>query len=568
MRNLISQTSAWNQTRLWVAGLICFFVVNSALAVFGQQRQTLSPEDAKLWREDLRFLADELPKRHKNLFHRMSREQFETAVKRLDERIPTLQRHQIIIELGRIFAMVGDGHTLLNLLSSKGGLRRYPLRLYWFKDGIFVQAATSEYAQLAGARVVMIGRSTAEDAYKTIGQVVQYENEIKSRDDIPERMVVPEILHTLDVIDDMEKARFVVERQGKQLTVELSPMEKGKEYNWIEMRGGSTNPTPLWLKDPQNAYWFEYLPEARTVYVQYNSVRQKREESFPDFVKRVFDLVEANPVEKLILDIRQNGGGDYNFTLPLTHAIIRCQKINQKGKLFTIIGRNTFSAALLFAIDLERHTETIFVGEPTGAKPNNYSENGPFELPNSGLTASVSTHYFQPAFPWDARQWIAPHYAAELASEEYRNNQDPALNFILDYKSKPWTIDIKTPFADELTEVLDKRGFEAAKKLYHDMKTNPLYAYADLYWTLRLTGRRMQNRQRYDEAIKIFELNISEHPRSDEAQVLLGDVYWISQRKEQAIKYYERAAELNPSNWRIADLLRNWRRSLKQPSEK
>jgi len=134
--------------------------------------------------------------------------------------------------------------------------------------------------------------------------------------------------------------------------------------------------------------------------------------------------------------------------------------------------------------------------------------------------------------------------------------------------SKPWTIDIKTPFADELTEVLDKRGFEAAKKLYHDMKTNPLYAYADLYWTLRLTGRRMQNRQRYDEAIKIFELNISEHPRSDEAQVLLGDAYWISQRKEQAIKYYERAAELNPSNWRIADLLRNWRRGLKQPSEK
>jgi tetratricopeptide (TPR) repeat protein len=78
----------------------------------------------------------------------------------------------------------------------------------------------------------------------------------------------------------------------------------------------------------------------------------------------------------------------------------------------------------------------------------------------------------------------------------------------------------------------------------------------------------MQNRQRYDEAIKMFELNIAEHPRSDEAQILLGDLYWITQRKEQAIKYYERAVELNPSNWRIADLLRNWRRDRKQPSEK
>ncbi|HEY6400471.1 MAG TPA: hypothetical protein VI479_03615, partial [Blastocatellia bacterium] len=162
--------------QFWVAGLIYFFAINSAIAIFGQQRQTLSPEDAKQWREDLRFLAEELPKRHANLFHTMTREQFESAVKRLDERIPTLQRHQVIIEIGRIFAMVGDGHTRLNLLSAGAGLRRYPLRLYWFKDGIFVDAATSEYAQIAGARVVKIGNTVVEEAYKTVGQVVQRDN--------------------------------------------------------------------------------------------------------------------------------------------------------------------------------------------------------------------------------------------------------------------------------------------------------------------------------------------------------------------------------------------------------
>jgi tetratricopeptide (TPR) repeat protein len=322
------------------------------------------------------------------------------------------------------------------------------------------------------------------------------------------------------------------------------------------------------LKNPGDAYWYEYLPEARAVYVQYNSVRQKSEEAFPHFVKRVFEFVEANPVEKLILDIRQNGGGDYNYTLPLTHAIIRSQKINQRGKLFTIIGRNTFSAALLFALDLERHTETIFVGEPTGGKPNNYGETGQFELPHSRLTGSVSMHYWQPAYPWDVRAWIAPHYATELTSEDYRDNRDPAVTLILDYKAKPDSIDVRSALADELTEVFDKQGFEAARKRYYELKHDPVHAYADYFWALRVTGRRMQNRQRYDDAIKVFELNISEHPRSDEAQVLLGDVYWISQRKEQAIKYYERAVELNPSNWRIADILRNWHRDRKQPPGK
>jgi hypothetical protein len=289
-------------------------------------------------------------------------------------------------------------------------------------------------------------------------------------------------------------------------------------------------------------------------------VREKREESFTGFVKRLFQFVEANPVEKLILDIRQNAGGSYPLILPLTHAIIRCQKFNQRGKLFVIIGRNTFSAALPLALDVERHTEPLFVGEPTGGRPQYFSDTGQFELPNSRLSASVST---QGASPVGARQWIAPHYAAELTSEAHRNNQDPAVRFTLDYKPNPRAIDLSSPFADEVTEVLDKQGFEAAKRRYYELKNDPLYAYADLYWVLRLPGRRMQNRQRYDEAIKIFELNIAEHPRSDEAQILLGDLYWITRRKEQAIKYYERAAELNPSNWRIADLLRNWRRDRK-----
>jgi hypothetical protein len=222
------------------------------------------------------------------------------------------------------------------------------------------------------------------------------------------------------------------------------------------------NPTPLWLKHPQDAYWFEYLSDARAVYVQYNSVREKREGSFTAFVKRFFEFVEANPVEKLILDIRQNVGGSYPFTLPMTHAIIRCQKINQKGKLFVIIGRNTFSAALSLALDLERHAEPLFVGEPTGGRPQYFSDTGQFELPNSRLSASVST---QGASPVGARQWIAPHYAAELTSEAHRNNQDPAVRFTLDYKPNPRAIDLSSPFADEVTEVLDKQGFDAAKSV-------------------------------------------------------------------------------------------------------
>ena len=58
--------------------------------------------DHKAWREDLDFLAEELPKRHVNLFSTMSQAQFAQAVSELRQRIPVLARHQVIVELARI----------------------------------------------------------------------------------------------------------------------------------------------------------------------------------------------------------------------------------------------------------------------------------------------------------------------------------------------------------------------------------------------------------------------------------------------------------------------------------
>jgi hypothetical protein len=63
------------------------------------------------------------------------------------------------------------------------------------------------------------------------------------------------------------------------------------------------------------------------------------------FAARLSAFVEANPVERLILDLRLNRGGDGGLNRPLLLAIIRSKKIDQKGRLFTIVGRSTWSAA-------------------------------------------------------------------------------------------------------------------------------------------------------------------------------------------------------------------------------
>jgi hypothetical protein len=123
-------------------------------------------------------------------------------------------------------------------------------------------------------------------------------------------------------------------------------VQEQHQHHWIDARDHASSPVPLYLKDPRNNYWFEYLKDPRALYVQYNAVqdKDKPEETVSDFFKRVFQFADANPVDKFVLDIRLNGGGNGYLNWPLIYDIIRSDKVNQKGKLFTIIGRKTFSA--------------------------------------------------------------------------------------------------------------------------------------------------------------------------------------------------------------------------------
>src|SRR5262245_21363419 len=169
-------------------------------------------EQARAWREDLRYMAQEMPRRHRNLFHTMTREHFEAAVAALDARIPSLERHQIIVEMARIAAMVGDGHTnVAPTRDPKIGFRTYPVRLYLFKDGLHVRAADASHADLVGARVLRFGGATAEDAYTRARELVGRDNEMDVRFFAPLLLSMPEVLHALGLVADMEKASFTLE---------------------------------------------------------------------------------------------------------------------------------------------------------------------------------------------------------------------------------------------------------------------------------------------------------------------------------------------------------------------
>jgi hypothetical protein len=353
--------------------------------------------EAAQWREDLHFFAEQAPQVHKNLYHAITREQFNAAVKSLDERIPALSQDQITTEIMRIVAMIGDGHSHLEINQLHSGFRHYAVKFYWFADGIYVVQADKKYAPAVGGKILKLGKVSGQEAYEAVRQVVPHDNESQIKGSTPLYMSLAEVVDGLGLVDDPDAVPLTVEKNGIQETTILKPEESQISNlqfvlppGWVEARDPAS-PVPLWLKDPGNFYWFQYLPDSHTIYVQFNRVAEKADETIEAFFRRVFAFADAHPVDRFVLDERMNDGGNNELLRPIIHGFIRSDTVNQPGKLFTIIGRHTFSAAMNCVNRMKLNTDTLFVGEPTASSPNHYGDNAPVVLPNSKLTVRLST---------------------------------------------------------------------------------------------------------------------------------------------------------------------------------
>jgi C-terminal processing protease CtpA/Prc len=179
------------------------------------------------------------------------------------------------------------------------------------------------------------------------------------------------------------------------------------------------------IKRRHGDYSFEYLPEAKTIYLQYNACRNMKEKSFKDFTAAVMGVAAAKPLQKFVVDLRFNGGGDSRVIGPLLDALKSLHHV----KVYALVGRYTFSSAFMAAEDLQKRCHAVLVGEAMGQRPNSYGDIRPLRLPNSGLTAFYCTKYFRQA-KGDPRE-IEPDVPVAVKAVDYFSGKDPVMEYVL-----------------------------------------------------------------------------------------------------------------------------------------
>jgi hypothetical protein len=377
------------------------------------------------WREDLQFLARELPKRHGNAFHRISHKQFEAAVADLDRRLDRLDGDEVYVGLNQIATLVGDAHTYVNFPPDKAAL---PLGFEQFNGECRVVRVAPGLEQALGARVVRVQDTPIAETRKILQSMTPGgETPELGQARVTYFLTLGLALHGFGITPDRTKARLTLtDPQRGEFIVNVNALRPGDKTQWVP----AYKEAPLYQQRPGQDFWYVYLADSSTVYCCFRGYQD-----LATHARGLLTLIEERRPDKLILDLRQNGGGDYEEGLKyLIDPIRDLASINKKGHLFVLIGVRTFSAAMSNAAHFRSRTAAILVGEAIGERPNSYQEVRQMMLPNSRLVVRYSTQYYK--FVDTDENVLRPDQEIVPSWEAYQAGQDPVLEWALKYQAK------------------------------------------------------------------------------------------------------------------------------------
>jgi hypothetical protein len=392
------------------------------LTAVSSRAADLTPE---AWKQDLDFLARELPQRHINLFFQLKRADWDAQVQRLAEALPGMSDPEVRVALKRLVASVGNAHTNVSAFPYSP---LFPIRFGPFAEGFYVVAAKAEYAQAIGARLTGIGGYGIDAVIQRLSPLIPRENALVIQADLPALLQTAGVLRGTGIAPEAGSTAFHFDRDGRQFTIDIEPLPPNQQGPLAARPKGATYEIPLYLSDRETLYWFRYLEEPRALYIQYNSCKEMEKLSFADFTRQAMEAAGQHDVDKVIVDLRHNGGGNSAVIEPLLAALAKRPNLHRQGHLFVLTSIATFSSGLMNTLALQRRFQAVVAGQTSSQSLNSYGDVRIFKLPNSGLDVWYCTKYFKLA---PGRELLEPDLPVPLTAADYFSGRDAVLEAVL-----------------------------------------------------------------------------------------------------------------------------------------
>jgi Periplasmic protease len=363
--------------------------------------------DKKELINDFEFVVDKIKSTHPLTMQGLP-DYMKAAADELIKKIDDVD--SLLMNLCKLTSLLHDGHTNIEIEYKSGDLC-LNLPCIWLNDGLF---ATADYlGALKGDKIISVGNYSIEEIVSKLCEMIPHENEylVKMRATtypfINYHFFSEFMLRSMRALKNNEVEITVV--RGKETLSFTIPLEN---YNGF-----------LAFKSNEDFASFRIENDVAVFKLDeciYNDVYIKK-------LKDFFDMVKQSNIKKIIIDLRENMGGNclvateflayvdvssyYFYGVKVRNQNENClSEINSEktpinnsidghsrifsGKIFCLVSNKTFSSARIYAAVLKDNDIATIVGEPTGGKPCSCGNPLRFQTPNLGVKFRVSSRYF------------------------------------------------------------------------------------------------------------------------------------------------------------------------------
>jgi len=399
------------------------------------------------WAADLAALRRELPARHKDLFFSVPPAEFERRLDALAAALPLSSDLATALRLQEIVVSLGDDHTAVDWtpLAAEGTV--FPLGLHWFTDGWRVLVAPENQASLLGRKVVAIGGVPMAEVEERCARLLSRDNPWLVKHRLPNILPLAGVWQHLGLASADRVVLTCADDKGETVDT-IVPFVAMAEYRSAKRAQYRPANPPYSTANQRPTLKTHLFAADRLLYLHYNRCEgretaerlgdKKRAaelpsltEGFAKITAELRPLLKSGRVTKVVFDVQFNPGGASDFGTRFAQDLATLPGLREPGRVFVIVGRRTFSSAIINAMDFKELLGAVIVGEPTSGTPNHFGEVRHFTLPSSGLRVGYSTKRFgDPAGPFGPLQ---PDVVAAMSFADYASGRDAALEAIRAY---------------------------------------------------------------------------------------------------------------------------------------
>lgn len=376
--------------------------------------------------EDLKYFCETLEKRHKNFYAKISKEEFGKEVEKIEKQTDNMTEVEFYFSLKHLLSLIGDAHTNVSY-RKEPPLTILNFSIKEYEDGWYLMKLPETEKEHLGELLVSINGASIGTVYEKSKTIISYENKAWAKQMFLQIVTCKEALEYLGILK--KDAPLILETKNKAGKISRLTLETENTSAIVKELKPEENPVTAFRK--YELYWAEPLNE-KIYFIQYNSCAEAEDFPMKDFAKKVKNDLKEGNYEKVILDIRYNGGGNSTIVKPL-QKVLKKWKESTGQELYTLIGNSTFSSGVFCAVQMKEDLGAALVGQPTGGNVVSYGDIEGFELKNHPFQVTYSTKYFE-LLKGYSRDSFYPDFGVIPTLEDYLKGVDTEVEYILKLK--------------------------------------------------------------------------------------------------------------------------------------